>query len=77
MIYALFSAKRIIVMTSTDETRRAGKRHRDNFLLTVQQDQDCCSAIRNAALVVEGTKVLLGYVVSSGKRTVFLAMSGS
>lgn len=75
MLYALFPAKRTIVKTSTDETRRAVKRLRDNFLLIVLQDQDCCSAVRNAALVVEGTKILLGYVVSSGERTVFLAMS--
>lgn len=77
MLYALSPVKRTIVMTSPDETRRAGKILRDNFLLIVQQGQDYCSAVRNAALVVKGTKVLLGYVVSSGERTVFLATSGS
>lgn len=75
MLYALSPVKRTIVMTSPHETRRAGKILRDNFLLIVQQGQD--SAVRNAALVVKGTKILLGYVVSSGERTVFLATSGS
>lgn len=77
VLYALFPVKRTLVTTSKDETKRTGKILRDNFLLIVQQGQDYCSAVRNAALVVKGTKILLGYVVSSGERTVLLAMRGS
>lgn len=65
------------MITSTYETRRSGKTPGDNFILTAQQGQDYCSAVRNAAFAVESVKFLLDYVVCSGEKTVFLTLSGS